>query len=249
VIALGLPLLGCTSHAHEDPADAGSDATIPSGDAAADASSDADADAIPACGPADVAAFVPTWDPPTGPHLGACTEAQLQALISACFSAFATEENCTAWEEEPANQACLGCWSGPVTATRWAPYLYVNNPGETDYVNVAGCVALADPDKLPCAEALEAAFQCELAACLGPCPVPNIGTPEQIETAEEALGDCQDRSDQGGCEALVAQGTACGVPLEDAGPAAFCFLTGRQTTALLQLFALVCGAKDGGPED
>jgi hypothetical protein len=228
-----------------DASDAGADGTVQ-----APLDGAADADAIPSCGPADVGAFAPTWDPPVGPHQGACSSAQLESLVSACFAAFATSANCTAWEEEPANLKCLGCWSGPVTASQWAPYLYVNNPGETDYVNVAGCVALADPGQIACAKSLEAALQCELDACLGPCPVPNSGTPDQTQVAEEALTSCYDRVDQGGCKAIVDRGTQCGQALLDGGAASFCFQTGRQTGALLQFFALACGevAKDGGTD-
>jgi hypothetical protein len=246
----GLP--SCSGRS-PDPgsADGAGDATVqPPDGGEGDGGGDGKPDAIPACGPADASAFEPTWDPPVGPHEGACTDAQLEGLISACFAAFATTENCTAWEEEPTNLRCLGCWSGPVTARTWAPYLYVNNPGETDYVNVAGCVALADPVALACARSLEAALQCEFAACLGPCPVPNGGTPDQIAAAEQALSDCYDRADESVCKTLVDEGTQCGQPLEDAGPASFCFLTGRSTSALLQLFSLACGGAptDGGKD-
>ncbi len=238
----------CSSSSHGDPDPR--DATTGEAQEADAADASSDADAPPACGPADVSAFVPVWDPPVGPDEGACTDAQLAGLITACFAAFATSANCTAWEDEPANLGCLGCWSGPETASRWAPYLYVNNPGETDYLNIAGCVALADPSNLVCAESLQAALQCEFAACLGPCPVPNNATPDQTAAAEQALTSCYDRSDKGGCEALVNAASACAEGLEDGGPAAFCFRAGQQTSALNQFFTLACGGVvlDGGKD-
>ena len=193
------------------------------------------------CGPDDAATFTPVWNPPVGPHEGACTTAQLASLVAACFAAFATVDNCTAWEDEPANLKCLGCWAGPTTASRWAPYLYAKNPGESDYLNVSGCVALADPAAVPCAKKLEAALECELAVCLPSCPVPNAASPDETATAEEALGGCYDRVDEGRCSAYASAASACAPALEGAGPAAFCFAASGNTNALLDFFTLACG--------
>jgi hypothetical protein len=240
---------GCAA-SRGDPRDAGGDTTaVNVAPDASDASDDADgSDAVPTCGPDDAVSFTPRWNPPAGPHEGACTAAQLAGLVAACFAAFATVDNCTAWEEEPSNLGCLGCWAGPITASRWAPYLYANNPGETDYLNVAGCVALADPTAVPCAKELASALECELALCLPSCPVPNAASPEEVATAENALGRCYDKVDDGRCRAFAASASACAGPLEDAGPASFCFAASSNTNALLEFFSLACGsaAKDAG---
>jgi hypothetical protein len=243
-------LAGCgtASHPATDPQDAGS---AEDGSSLADGG-DATTNGEPPtmCLPGDVSHFLPTYTPPVGPNVGACTSIQLEALVTDCFAAFASSATCDPWENDPANAACLGCWSGAATASRWAPYLYVNSPGETDYLNVAGCVALADPGALSCARSLEAALECDFAACLQACPIPTTSTLAGLQMAQAALDECYDRADQGGCKTFVDEATACAAPLQDGGAASFCFLASRQTPSLLQFFTLACGGatRDAGSD-
>jgi hypothetical protein len=204
------------------------------------------------CAPADVSDFKPTVRPPIGPYAGACTNMQLVELMDACFAALSTQEACSAWEADPGNAGCLGCWAGPETAATWAPYLFLTNPGQSDYLNVSGCIALADPGEMACAETLQAALECEFASCIGSCPIPTMGSVASIQVAHNQLDDCYDNSDMAGCKTLVSSGNACAATVADSG-AAFCFVASMQVPALLQFFTLACGmppdaGADAAPE-
>jgi hypothetical protein len=110
-------------------------------------------------------------------------------------------------------------------------------------VNVPDCVALADPSRTQCAHELQAAFECELSACLANCPVPMTGTTNEKMTALDSLSACFQAADMGGCAMLVQQADAC-IPGDggaDAGPSSFCYDAAADTVALRQYFALVCG--------
>jgi hypothetical protein len=134
-----------------------------------------------------------------------------------------------------------------------APYGYIKNPGQTTYVNVSGCIVLAAPNELPCAQAIQNDFACELDACEATCPVPASGS---TTNAVIALQSCFESANvRGGC-AVYANGaagamgaTACAARLA-AGPAAFCFdAEMEEPQALLEYFTLACGAPppgDGG---
>ncbi len=187
---------------------------------------------------------------------GTCTDTQLNDLIAACFdSQQASAAACGAWEHDPANQACAACWLGPVTATKsWAPFLYADNPGETDYINIGGCVALADPSNVTCGKAVQAELQCELKACLQQCTVPafsaDAGNASRVEDASSALYACYSAADQGGCQSYASAASACAAGIEDGGTSAFCFAANKDSGSLLQLFQLACGTvqvADGGP--
>jgi hypothetical protein len=210
----------------------------------------------PLCGPANVSAFTPTWFPPVGPGTGACTDAQITGLINGCFGANGTSMACGAWYADPNNQACFACTEGPVTATTWAPFVYARNPGETDYVNIGGCVALAQPAALACAKSIQAEFTCEMAACLTACPIPGgpdagVADGGAVKAAVAALYSCYNYVDQTSCKTYVDAVSACATPMFNSGPTAFCYAANKDTTALRQLFTLACGSSapaDGGAD-
>jgi hypothetical protein len=135
-----------------------------------------------------------------------------------------------------------------------APYGYIKNPGQTTYINVSGCIVLAAPNELPCAQAIQNDFACELDACEATCPVPASGS---TTNAVMALESCFESANMGGGCAVYAKGaagamgaTACAARLAASGPAAFCFdAEMEEPEALLEYFTLACGAPppgDGG---
>jgi hypothetical protein len=205
----------------------------------------------PLCPPVDAASFAPTWHPPAGPNLGACTDAQLSALIPACFETTSTTTTCGAWLYDPTNSTCLACWQGSVGAATWAPFVHVDNPGEADYVNIGGCVALADPPEIACAHSIQAQLECEMASCLTHCAVPDPDAGAAAHaSALTVLQSCYDYVDRTECESYVAAVSECAAPLEvDGGPVGFCFSANGNNSDLLRLFTLACGGDAGVPPD
>jgi hypothetical protein len=202
-----------------------------------DAGPDGDG-AAPICQVADVSQFAPTWIPPTGPHAAKCTPTQISTLITACYDVNADEQTCGAWQADPANASCLPCWVGPVTGATWSPIVTIANPGKSSYLNFGGCVALADPTQLACGKSIQAAFECEMAACNANCPVPSSGSNPAIE----ALNKCFDDAATGGCTTFASAGNTCTSTLSSGGgPSAFCFQANVDNTALSQFLTLACG--------
>jgi hypothetical protein len=193
------------------------------------------------CVPGDVPTFAPLWRPPPGPQVGACTSTQVSAALAACFSAGSTGQDCQSWAQAGAEAAaCLDCLVGPVTSRAWGPVVYVNDLGGAAFANVGGCVALADPTQTPCGQAIQAAFECEMAACLALCPMPQ--TASQMTT--DALTACFRAADGAGCSSYAAAASAC---VANTGPAsAFCFQAGQDQGALEQALNLSCGQSGGG---
>jgi len=242
------------------PSDAG--ARFPGVDAAS--SSDAGGVLVDAstCAPGNVSSFVPVYKP-SPRYADACTTDQLAAVIRDCFDpATDSQPSCDAWGANSRNRDCFECWSGPITSatsdaaatTTWAPYAYIKNPGQTTYVNVSGCIVLAAPNELPCAQAIQNDFACELDACEATCPVPASGS---TTSAVTALETCFQSANMGGGCAVYDKGaagamgaTACAARLAASGPAAFCFNAEmEEPQALLEYFTLACGApppEDGG---
>ena len=77
---------------------------------------------------------------------------------------------CRDWESS--NLTCFACLMTSSTAPRYGAL--INFPGPMPYslVNFPGCIALAEPCNLPCAEAALADMECDLVACdlaSGPC--------------------------------------------------------------------------------
>ena len=248
--ALTLPLLGngcsaVTVPTMSPPSDAAApedsthEVSVDSGAPTDAASLPPPADSTVTCLPGDVSTFAATWHPPVGPFLGACKDTQIALLIAACFDPKSTQATCDAWLSAPSNSTCEACWAGPYTAQEWAPFLYTDNPGQADYVNVSGCVALVDPQETQCAHVLE----CDVAACLANCPVPS-GPENAAQTAAvNALFSCFQTAEAGGCKMLAQQASSCLPPDAgaDAGPATFCYNAASDPGALGKYFSLVCG--------
>jgi hypothetical protein len=145
-----------------------------------------------ACFPGSVMTFSPAWIPPVigAPYANECSAKQIADGFSNCFGPSATTTGCMSWEGT--NPACLKCMVTESTAARYGPVIYYDNGGITlTLLNVAGCIALAEPCNLPCAEAILADLECDLAACStasGPCSTAT--TSEVVNCISEADFTC-----------------------------------------------------------
>jgi hypothetical protein len=247
--ALLLPIFGCgTASSSTGAPDAASDRhpTPDAGHAEAEAGlpppTDA-GDAGDSCSPRSVATFKPAYSLPIGPYAGACTLQQLSDMVSDCFAPSATKPACDEWVNATENMTCLDCWEGPETSSVWTPIIYANNGGQEVLIDVGGCIALADPSQLACAQSIEYVMQCEIAACLRACPIP----PDNDLTA---LTKCSGEADMNGCADYVAAASECETNLSTS-PAAFCFNAFSDSNDLLRFFDLSCGPtppKDAGAD-
>ncbi len=191
-----------------------------------------------ACAPGDVADFAPDWRPPPNSFTGDCSAAQLQSAVDACFGEKATPGSCAAWRATGDADGCIECLISPSVSRTWAPI--VSTLGELELFNVGGCVALADPTQLACAQAVQAALQCEMNACFGLCRLPDSGEPAAVQGA---LGGCFQAAGAAGCTAYASAASAC---VADAGTVSFCYQAPQDDTALVQLLGVACGPADGG---
>jgi hypothetical protein len=216
------------------------------------------------CTPGDVTAFKPTFYAPAGPYSGACSTAQLAALDAACINtATSSTANCSAWQMDAANKSCNGCFIGQETVTtNQAPILAVANPGEANFNNVGGCIYIADPNNATqqaCGKAVQAQFQCELAACLGTtyggvgsgC---NLTAPSATMADLNALDNCLMAADAAGCATYVTAATNCENNLVDGGTGQLqvCldgFTMTATDTQFLAVINLFCGTNSDGGTD
>jgi hypothetical protein len=104
------------------------------------------------------------WSQPVGAHLHVCTATQIAGYYTQCQSSTATTTGCSAWDS--ANTACHSCLYSTYTASRWGAL--VAGPSGNAYVNVGGCIALAEPCNAACGQALAAVEGCDDVAC-GTC--------------------------------------------------------------------------------
>jgi hypothetical protein len=279
ILGAGLILVGASftvacssSPSGVDTKDAGT--TAKSDAAARDAGTSADVvlDVGP-CEPGSVKEFKPT--PITPVVSPACSDTNdIAPFVGYCYSD-AGEPGCVAWKILAANIACVAdCLNTvygagtaapgdaiPKAGPHWGPTFAVNNPGESDWLNVGGCVAVADPSKegQACATALTNAFECEYYACVA---VPGCSVPDYPASAQprlKALQSCFSAADKGACASYASAATnACasiadggdapdaGPDAGDAGSAAFCFRAATDTAALTTMLTQQCGGGDGG---
>jgi hypothetical protein len=190
------------------------------------------------CQPGEVSSFAPEWRPPAGVLAGACSAAQLDMAADACFGAKATVEACDAWRASGSADGCLACLLSPAASRVWAPI--ITTLGNVELFNVGGCIVLADPTQLGCAQAVQAVFECDMAACFSLCALPDSGQPF---ATQEALDGCFKAAESSGCTAYAKSAAAC---VGDAGTASFCYRATQDDGALVQLLGLACGQGDGG---
>jgi hypothetical protein len=199
-------------------------------------------DAPGLCAPVGALMFNPSYQKPIGPYAEDCTEDQLEKLLTACFGSDATNDACTKWLTNDDNQTCLGCWAGSAKASPWAPVIYSTNGGEAIFVNVGGCIALADPLELQCAQATEFLLECQMQACVAYCPIPTTGS---TKAADDALETCFTDAAKGACSMYADQAGTCEETLgPDSGTkslAAFCYQSVTLPEALIEYLTLACG--------
>jgi hypothetical protein len=144
------------------------------------------------CYPGDVTRFSPEWvSPLTGtPHANACTSAQIADFYASCLGPGDTLSACDAFQS--ADATCFRCLATESTAPEYGPLIYYNGAFPLGVLNVAGCIALAEPCNLPCAEATLAYVTCDLGACnpgSGPCNgATNSAVLSCVAQAETACG-------------------------------------------------------------
>jgi hypothetical protein len=214
-------LLGACFPSFEVGADAGSDAARchdcshpmdasreAAGDAAKDASTCVKVSVTPApahggpacptdgsaCYPGDLTKFTSTWVPPVAgaPYANQCTEQQITDAYTNCFGPGATISGCMQWEG--ANAGCLHCMVTDSTAPRWGPVIFfLNGPNQLTALNIGGCIDLAEPCNLSCAEATLADLECVFAACThssSPCATASNSDVESCIGAADSTCGC-----------------------------------------------------------
>jgi hypothetical protein len=195
------------------------------------------------CKPSN-AQFSPVYEPPTAAYPGACSLDQMTSLVAACFGDHKTVSACNAWIGMADNAGCLGCWATPVSATSWGPIVYSTSSekGQAIFVNVGGCIALADPSQLSCAKDVEYSLECVLSACADACPIPESG---DTTTAMSELEACIQAAEKGGCSEYSKPAEACTKTLSKSNPAdapaSFCASAGTDSRDLLEYLVLACG--------
>ncbi|HEX7663192.1 MAG TPA: hypothetical protein VF407_01710 [Polyangiaceae bacterium] len=183
------------------------------------------------------------WTPPAfvPPRvLSICTTSQVSNIYSKCVSdQTATIQDCGQYSSQPPNLPCLACMSGDSESTTYGPVINLSNSGHD--VNLGGCVALVDNDLggTGCAGKVEAAQQCEWAACTGGCPI-DIDDPTLRAKSAAAFADCVAAAKTGACATYVSA-AACA---DDAKYASCMFTDETQTVSAYG--TLFCSAPDDG---
>ncbi len=145
------------------------------------------------CWPHDTTNFTHTWVQPLGAHLGVCTAAQISDYFDACQSAGSTMQSCNVWTQNSANAGCYRCLFTQSDATAYGAIVDYPNVN-LDQINVAGCIALAEPCNQPCGAAMLAQLQCENAACTSPFCA-DFQSYQTCSTEADSCTDCQNYVD------------------------------------------------------
>jgi hypothetical protein len=198
-----------------------------------DAAAGADSCGVGACPlPADVSGFVPQWKPPTGAHQGRCPPSMIDEYYQNCL-AIGTSAGCDAFgpAADAAHQACRRCLSRNFGDSVWGPVIESTNKVET---NQAGCIFLLDPSSLDCAKAVEAAAECEHAACDPVCGAENA-------TAFDDWIQCSATANACACQSLFAAADCVKQIAADAGAAAPCLVGQTFQDFFVVTAGLFCG--------
>jgi hypothetical protein len=114
--------------------------------------------------------YQPTWMPPKAIP-GACTPEQIAQDYTLCQDSKTYDKQaCRAFNEAPANGACLGCLFTTLGSKASGPALLLQRSFPVP--NIGGCVALLDGDEsdTSCGALTQAASLCEFETCLTGCP-------------------------------------------------------------------------------
>jgi hypothetical protein len=242
-----LALVGCSAAPQTGDEDSGTFHVLPAPDAGdagakvADAKADAHIEAsapkpTPSCPsvPDDVTSFKPSAPKPARAFQAACGAGQVTAYYNACEASGADQNTCSAWQSQNAsNNSCAQCIISWDYESSWGPI--VNTSWNYSFTNDVGCVELLTQNPAPsgtCAYAMNAAFQCEQAACDDLCPVDSYGY------GLTDLIACTKNAATGGCKAYEdAANAAC---QSDAGVYAKC-LSSDPETQFVAIASTFCG--------
>jgi len=188
---------------------------------------DASDDAGPTCPPVSLTSFTPHWTPPRK-ATNACGPGQVTAFINACFNG-GPAGACNAFEGDAGNTACVNCMESSSSLPEYGPII---TDQSLAHLNRAGCIALADPCNLACAQAVEAVTDCENKACAA-CPLatgPDIGV---FETCTQAADNCS-------CVPELNAANTCGSAIVP-GPATPCFQGSSFQEGAVDIGVIFCG--------
>lgn len=184
------------------------DAATDSGPTAVDGGTDG---STAVCAPVDVSTFTASWKGPNALHQNACTSTQLAAVVAACATDGFDPTNCATVKQ--ANLGCATCLITDESAATYGP-IVTNNAGVS--LNIAGCVAaVTSTGASGCGGKVQAATQCEEAACDAVCPITDA-------TSSSAYDQCHSDAQAGGCAAYDAATSCLDTELADDGGAAAC---------------------------
>jgi len=259
VVAIGCVILclcavACSTSRSEGAADCGDDVDAPAAlDAGPGPSGDLTSPALDAgappppmvCPPAPLASFTPSPYVPAVAHQGLCTDADIQAFLTACAGAGA---GCAEWQS--ANVAGAAASGSPGTACGncieppgnkgviWVDPYDIGSP------NYAACIQLADPiHGLACAAAYDNLSYCNDVAC-DHCIPANFSLDE--------YNTCTVAAEQGACRpyAVMLNSPTCAPDIAAGTLFARCTASGGQAPDYLTVATLLCGAAiaDGGTD-
>lgn len=153
------------------------------------------------------------WAPPAfePPVIGntSCTPQQIQTFYDACFSASATQTACDSFYNARVNAVCDACMYTPFgqAPPRGAILQLENGVLDTNY---SGCMALIDGDlsETGCAAKVQAAANCENAACAENCPLDNSSTAAE-NASVNAFNACTSKADDVVCDSEIRLASYC----------------------------------------
>jgi hypothetical protein len=142
---------------------------------------------LPSCAPHPVTA-TPAWVPPVNAK-GSCTAQQIADYYAACSDPNAPSGACDAWMN-PANATCQGCLVTDSGASAYG--VLISYPGY-GFINVAGCIWLADVNQRDCAQSIAAFNACQVLACNtgadGNCPFPSTSFAD-VQSCQRSAAVC-----------------------------------------------------------
>lgn len=196
------------------------DAALPPDAGAREGGPATDASPAVTCSPVDLPNFPPAWIPPS-PQADVCTSGQA-AMVFTCLTSNSTA--CQDFVADAGNTPCIGCMVSANTASTFGPVEQI--AGGVFVLNIGGCVALADPCLMQCAEIYQEWTTCHVLACAS-CPLENGLGPFEA---------CTMVADTCACAPLAAQLNTCITAILES-PAADCLASASNPFASAGEFA------------
>lgn len=151
------------------------------------------------CYPHDLTSWSPSWHPAVGAKLGKCSDTQIDDYFAACRSSTWSQPKCTSFGK--ANVDCTQCLESNIASARYGVAVFGY---QTNWLNIAGCVALVEPCNQPCAEALNALQQCSMTACDAYCTLTTQAAAGACESSSWTCATCQELEPLAGCMAQIS---------------------------------------------